>query len=485
MSGILTLARDLSFSDDLTSKRIPTLFPMSHHRRRSRRVNRRTTNAGFDAYAAASLHTKREKFIAARDLQDTPVSSGRHTDIEHPCLEQVETMAELLGQMETGDPKGAIACIVPTRDSYPSPPGSNLSDSLGVVVLIDRKLNELVGQAAFLERERIDIERLRQQLQQAIDSAETQLAMSPASRNDIGIEEIEQLYQSLKLENARINSLLGHARAEYQALLEFIENDHDDDLAFSIRNETRDRERELCEEIDRLKAQVTQLESDLGSTLGTGSENELQKQIADLRNQLLQSRHETVDLRLQCNELSARLAHYQAPTSLSTESYTWEERKRAWLKQLEHETKQDAPIAPSKALEIERIIQQSGDEITRRDREIADLKSLLEQQAVATNGMAVGAAAIAQIIEADDLIIEERQRLKQIQEEWEQKQRQAEIEMSLERAKLARERLELQEKMRNIELQITPRNSDELDPVRTAQRKSRGNWLNRLGLHDT
>ncbi|MBU6173155.1 MAG: hypothetical protein KGQ60_05090, partial [Planctomycetes bacterium] len=109
------MARDLSFSDDLTSKRIPTLFPMSHHRRRSRRVNRRTTNAGFDAYAAASLHTKREKFIAARDLQDTPVSSGRHTDIEHPCLEQVETMAELLGQMETGDPKGAIACIVPTR----------------------------------------------------------------------------------------------------------------------------------------------------------------------------------------------------------------------------------------------------------------------------------------------------------------------------------------------------------------------------------
>jgi hypothetical protein len=170
---------------------------------------------------------------------------------------------------------------------------------------------------------------------------------------------------------------------------------------------------------------------------------------------------------------------------LSTESYTWEERKQAWLKQLEHETKQDAPIAPSKALEIERIIQQSGDEIDRRDREIADLKSLLEQQAVATNGMAVGAAAIAQIIEADDLIIEERQRLKQLQEEWEQKQRQAEIEMSLERAKLARERLELQEKMRNIELQITPRNMDELDPVHTPQRRSRGNWLNRLGLHDT
>jgi hypothetical protein len=214
----------------------------------------------------------------------------------------------------------------------------------------------------------------------------------------------------------------------------------------------------------------------------TGTDSDFEQQLNILREQLIESRHETVEVRSQYNELSIRLAQYQAPTSHSSESFSWEERKLAWLRQLEHETQVENNISPSRVLEIEKVIEQTDQEVLRRDKEIADLKSLLQEQSVASNGMAVGAAAIAQIIEADDLIIEERQRLKQLQEDWEQKQRQGEIEMSLERAKLARERLELQERMRSLEAMHANQVMDEKGAPSPG--KSKGNWLARLGLRD-
>jgi hypothetical protein len=83
------------------------------------------------------------------------------------------------------------------------------------------------------------------------------------------------------------------------------------------------------------------------------------------------------------------------------------------------------------------------------------------------------------MIESDAMIIAERVRLQELQKDWEQKQRQAEIEMSLERAKLARERLELQEKLRNFEEANPPQTEDE---KKIGKERNRGRWLARLGL---
>ena len=285
-----------------------------------------------------------------------------------------------------------------------------------------------------------------------------------------------------KLENEKLINLLATARNEYQTLLEFIENDDVSKLTNSIRNDSKDREQELCVEIELLKEKVAILSETKDTGSVTGTDSDFEQQLNILREQLIESRHETVEVRSQYNELSIRLAQYQAPTSHSSESFSWEERKLAWLRQLEHETQVENNVSPSRVLEIEKVIEQTDQEVLRRDKEIADLKSLLQEQSVASNGMAVGAAAIAQIIEADDLIIEERQRLKQLQEDWEQKQRQGEIEMSLERAKLARERLELQERMRSLEAMHANQVMDEKGAPSPG--KSKGNWLARLGLRD-
>jgi hypothetical protein len=331
-----------------------------------------------------------------------------------------------------------------------------------------------------LERERNEIEDLRLKLQEAINVAETSNAGKYYETHTKELSSDQLL--SFKLENDRLINLLATARNEYQALLEFIESDDLSKLTSSIRNDSKDRERELCLEIERLKEQIAFLTEAADANVGGVPETELQQQLITLRGQLIESRHETVEVRMQCNELSTRLAQYQAPTSHSSESYSWEERKLAWLRQLEHETKIESNIQPNRLIEIEKIIEQTDQEVIRRDKEISDLRSLLQEQSVASNGMAVGAAAISQIIEADDLIIEERQRLRELQEDWEQKQRQGEIEMSLERAKLARERLELQERMRSMEAMKANQAVDEKGAPYPG--KSRGNWLARLGLRD-
>lgn len=356
---------------------------------------------------------------------------------------------------------------------------SGFCDSVAIE-RIDLKLEQLIEQSTRVERERLEIEDLRIQLQDAINAAEATNAEK--NRYEAVEDSPCDAMSDFKLENEKLINLLATARNEYQALLEFIENDDVSKLTNSIRNDSKDREQELCVEIELLKEKVAILSETKDTDSVTGMVSDLEEQLNILREQLIESRHETVEVRSQYNELSIRLAQYQAPTSHSSESFSWEERKLAWLRQLEHETQVENNISPSRVLEIEKVIEQTDQEVLRRDKEIADLKSLLQEQSVASNGMAVGAAAIAQIIEADDLIIEERQRLKQLQEDWEQKQRQGEIEMSLERAKLARERLELQERMRSLEAMHANQVMDEKGAPSPG--KSKGNWLARLGLRD-
>ncbi len=93
--------------------------------------------------------------------------------------------------------------------------------------------------------------------------------------------------------------------------------------------------------------------------------------------------------------------------------------------------------------------------------------------------MAVGAAAIGAMLESDDIVQQERERLTQLEAEMNDKLRQAEIDISRERAKLARDRVEIDELRRQLEIE----RSRPLSDRRSAGRKTPGgNWLARLGL---
>ena len=320
-------------------------------------------------------------------------------------------------------------------------------------IALDSKLNALIEQSKAFERERRDLESTRNQTV------------------DIRLSE----------ENARLRKLLSNTRDEYSSLVEFIESEPQP--AF------REPLTEFPLEIEHLRDQIQFLELELSEARQyqakvQSDESELRIQIEKLRSQLLESRHEAVESRLQNNELSSSLAKFKGPSeSLRAEAMSWEQRKEALLRQLELEIQTEQSCDPRKVLEIEKVIELTTAEIDRRDKEIADLRSLLEQQSYAHDGMAIGVAAVAEMIESDALIIAERVRLRELQQDWEQKQRHVEIEMSMERAKLARERLELQDKVRNFE-DLLAENSQPQQCEKKDKGSGRGRWLARLGLRD-
>ena len=361
---------------------------------------------------------------------------------------------------------------------------------------VDAKLNDLMERSKTFERERIEIESLREHLKQAIDTAEFRLNSSSEDAGTMRHEELETQLIKAQQETTKVSTMLLHARAEYQSLLAFIESEavksgHSDaelkTIAQKVLEKTDARETELSLEVSQLNDQLQFLQSELDDAKavpGNNSlnESELRIQVEQLRSQLLEARHEAVELRMQSNDLSARLAKFQGPVlGQKSETLSWEQRKQALLQQLEAETHAETPCDPRKVLEIERILEQTHGEIERRDQEISDLKALIEHQSIAQDGMSIGVAAVAQMIESDSLIVAERLRLKELRADWEQKQRQAEIEMSMERAKLARERLEIQEKTQRYEDNNPPQTEAE---AQTGKTRTRGNWLARLGLRD-
>jgi hypothetical protein len=159
---------------------------------------------------------------------------------------------------------------------------------------------------------------------------------------------------------------------------------------------------------------------------------------------------------------------------------SWEAMKQKMLAQLES---QDSGLEPGDRREIEATLRRTDEIVAAKEREIADLRELLEQQSNQVGELAVGAAAIAQIMDHDELILQERERLQHAQEEWREKLKQAEIDISLERARLARERTELQDKQHSIDKQ-TAQNAPTADGKPAEKPTSRGRWLTRLGLKD-
>jgi chromosome segregation ATPase len=163
----------------------------------------------------------------------------------------------------------------------------------------------------------------------------------------------------------------------------------------------------------------------------------------------------------------------------------WEAEKQRILAALESQSAGDDGNEEARAerLKIEEVVRKTDAVLAAKDREIAELKGLLANQSGSLGVMAVGAAAVGEVLDKDAIVQEERENLKRLQEECREKLRQAEIELSLDRAKLARQRAELEEKLRAM----APQESSTIGTAETADKSGkppRGRWLARLGLKD-
>ncbi|MFN7893817.1 MAG: hypothetical protein ACK5OC_26255, partial [Pirellula sp.] len=211
---------------------------MSLKRRKSRKTQKTGPNPkGYPTECKNVSAAEESGGIEDRSLQTVDIG-----------VNKLEALLEEVTLDIARAPEGNLGAPVVFSDAK-----SGFCDSVAIE-RIDLKLEQLIEQSTRVERERLEIEDLRIKLQDAINAAEATNAEK--NRYEAVEDSPCDAMSDFKLENEKLINLLATARNEYQALLEFIENDDVSKLTNSIRNDSKDREQELCVEIELLKEKV-------------------------------------------------------------------------------------------------------------------------------------------------------------------------------------------------------------------------------------
>ena len=257
----------------------------------------------------------------------------------------------------------------------------------------------------------------------------------------------------------------------------------------------RDRWRQiaahLARQIDTLQAEIHALQAtseglraELLARPAEGNQAELAE---DASRRYLLVLDDIRDLKARNAELQRQLLQAQAAaarrgaaaSAVLDSGSNWEAQKRRILAELASDDQHDAESMERRS-KIEEIVARTDKVIAEKNREIEELRQLLDNQSSGLGSPAFDAAT-ERVLDQDAIIREERQRLQQLQTECRDKLRQAEIELAMERARLARRDAEIEEKLRNADQH---RSSTEAEALAPTGRPVRGRWRTQLGLTD-
>ncbi len=242
---------------------------------------------------------------------------------------------------------------------------------------------------------------------------------------------------------------------------------------------------QLEEENRQLRDQLVQ--SSTSSTLtDSGELTALRQELEDYRRRYEMALEDLRAEKAKVAELQQRLEGLSKDSLWDEDSsLDWEVQKQRLLAALEADFDEEDPQQNQQRLQLEEVIRRTDRIVAEKDREIAELKKLLQQQSATWEGMAVGAAAVAELLDKDEIIRQERENLKALQEQWKEKLRKAEVELSLERAKLARQKTEIEDKLHELQQKLAQLEKMELSARAAAAENTRNKtrrWLKRLGL---
>ena len=270
-------------------------------------------------------------------------------------------------------------------------------------------------------------------------------------------------------EDGELQNRLGQAERELADALLRIEE---------LTRGSADGNEQLVLEISRLEEERDALQSELRSAKVNPQSSEeshdpLLDQLYDLREELRQSQDEVARLKV--------AAQNPADPEPGVRG-DWESQKQALLAQLESEDRVDEDRS-GQLISMREVISATDEVVAAKNREVSELKQLLAQQSESIGEVAVGAAAIDEIFNHDDLIQQERESLEKMKAEWREKLSQAEIEVSMERAKIARERKELEaelERLQDEKKQTTAEKSE----AQNSESAQKNRWFAKLGLEN-
>lgn len=321
---------------------------------------------------------------------------------------------------------------------------------------------------AKLSRERDDALEARAEAESLLDEARGAISQVSHDQHELRV----QLSKCHKQLNSRADEL-----SELRARLR--------DAAGQPSEQLADELSQLTAERDALTEQLSEARQQLADAGGETSINA--DEIDELRERFETAVQEIRDLKKRNGELSDQLSDLRMSTKQQDDTpgggFDWEAQKRRLMQELDAEIDESDEKQASDKMTVEATIRITDSVIADKDREIKELQQLLENQSSNIGDVAVGAAAIAGFLDQDELISQERESLKRLQEEWREKLRQAEIDISVERARLGRERTELQGQIETMDQQ-RQQNESMSEGESADNTQPRGRWRKRLGLKD-
>jgi hypothetical protein len=378
-----------------------------------------------------------------------------------------------------------------------------------------RERDELEHQAAMLVEQRKAWEESRRQAdKKSIDqSAELAAGQKEIDRWQSLAEQSQQQAEQSKQQTAEAGEKiatwqqkcesLSHELSKLKQHCELLTQD----LALQREGEqaSSDKLPKVETERDSLLVQVQELEGKLAAAeklMANMPPAADAQRIDELQRRFEMAVDDVRQLKRRNSELEEEIADLQATASAAQQLKTrdsgavvhdWETTKKRLLEELEEDATQtdSTGLGEDDRLSVEGTIRITDEVIAQRDQEIADLKqqlSLQTGQPTAADRHAASAAAEVEVLDRDEVIRQERERLAALQHEWQEKLRQAEVEISVQRAKIARQRTELEEKQRVLEAEkamLAGQQTPGQPTAANAPKKPGQKWLSRLGLKET
>jgi len=343
-----------------------------------------------------------------------------------------------------------------------------------------------------------DIDELRQRAQTLADTQRERVHHAQASLDELrrhiqaelGCQDqlIDQKSRELDDRNARVEEREKKLRdqredvAEQSKMLQQLKEEHakQQDQWEQLRQRCATQQDDLFSQLNQRFEQLGAQQANLPRQQSKDGES---ADFEDMRSQLELALGEIHDLKSANGTLKKQLesVHGGGTYPVISSDLDWETQKKEMLARLEASGDETGEEQVTNRQRSNDIIKKTDQLLTDKQREIDELKQLLEEQSSNIGDVAVGAAAIAGILEDDELIMQERENLAAMQDEWRQKLRIAEVDISMERAKLARGRADLEDRIQDLERQLAQSGSGENTKGKSSS-ANRGRWLERLGL---
>jgi hypothetical protein len=245
----------------------------------------------------------------------------------------------------------------------------------------------------------------------------------------------------------------------------------------------------LTEQIECLEQQLTEARAEVQRLLGQGESDQPGPLAAgdDFRRRYELALEDIRELRTRNAELQEQVTgNCPHVAEDGTGALDWEAEKRRVLADLELLAEAGAGPQQADRLQIAEALRAADLAVAEKDRHIEQLRAQIENQR-REQAAPPDPAATSRVLDQDALVQEERQNLKRLQEEWREKLCRAEIDISQQRAEIARQRAQLEavERLRDMGKCPHTDGADHDGSVSTHGGKARrGRWLAKLGLKD-